>query len=32
MSDSYVIGIAVGITFGIMFVAFIFSYLNLYYK
>lgn len=32
MSDSYVIGIAVGIAFGIMLVAFIFSYLNLYYK
>ena len=28
MSNSYVIGIAVGIAFGIMFVAFIFSYLK----
>ena len=28
MSNSYVLGIAVGIAFGIMFVAFIFSYLN----
>lgn len=27
MSNSYVLGIAVGIAFGIMFVAFIFSYL-----
>ncbi len=28
MSNSYVLGIAVGIAFGIMFVAFIFSYLK----
>lgn len=28
MSNSYVIGIAVGIAFGIMLVAFIFSYLK----
>ena len=28
MSDSYVLGIAVGIAFGIMLVAFIFSYLK----
>lgn len=29
MSNSYVLGIAVGIAFGIMFVAFIFSYLKM---
>ena len=28
MSNSYVLGIAVGIAFGIMFVAFILSYLK----
>lgn len=32
MSDIYVLGFAIGIAFEIMFVAFIFSYLNLYYK
>ena len=30
MSNSYVLGIAVGIAFGIMLVAFIFSYLTLF--